>query len=101
MEANETGLHDREMLVYSSVEDIWPEILNIWMIIPDKKPCVVPALEHGKFHGVVSDLADDNRFNVAFQDFDTVQSGEMLTILCENGYIANVSVTYYRYLKVY
>lgn len=68
--------------------------------LTDKKPCIVPALEHGKFHGVVSDLADDNRFNVAFQDFDTVQSGELLTAYCDPGYIVNVSVTCYWHLQI-
>lgn len=59
--------------------------------LPDKKPCTVPGLENGKYHGTVVDAADHNRFSVAFQDFDTVQSGELLMVTCDTGYIVNVS----------
>lgn len=38
----------------------------------------------------MADLADDNRFSVAFQDFDTVQSGDLLTVTCDTGFIVNV-----------
>lgn len=65
---------------------------NNQLPLPDKKPCTVPSLENGKYHGTVVDAADHNRFNVAFQDFDTVQSGELLMVTCDTGYIVNVRV---------
>lgn len=62
----------------------------VFCIISDKKPCTLPSLEHGKFQGTATDVADDNRFHVAFQDYDTVQSGDLLTVFCDTGYLINV-----------
>lgn len=64
--------------------------VSVWFLA-DKKPCTIPSVDHGTFHGMSPDIMGENKYATVFlSPYETVQSGELIGFSCETGFTINV-----------